>query len=512
MTKYSIRSFAVKFKEPSNNVSKPDQFIVELPFNQDGISFDNNRSDGNLDSNLTIPAELLPEIVVCEDIQFKIGNTADGQNNVVSSNGQQINLPQGKYNKLYILANASEDLSGSFVVDGVSYPLSIQKWTGFIGQHYVRELFFDDYKVDHINNAFVKRDNIAWYASHRHTPEKNDSYQYSYLYMYEINIPEGSKTLTLPQDGRIKIFAVTLGVEKNADIQILQTLYDDFKDNPSITLSTPQYVTKSMTSYDTEVVSIVSDSTLINSRGRFPGGGGGMPGGGMPGGGMPGGGMPGGGMPGGGMPGGGMPGGGMPGGGMPGGGMPGGGMPGGNARFGRSSSEEVVPPSINDYADINSRNNVSISYYPTGTSDSKTVYKNQSIELTSIFDSSSDAAGQEIKTIWFDNGEGRYLIDLQDTISIEKINFYFGEHSDRGKQMFSLWAADSKYDFSGSPVDQGWEYINLISSSSSSDGISVSFNDKLMCRYLLIISDGDWHGSDYFEHIDIFRDQKTTAK
>jgi len=53
--------------------------------------------------------KLIGDKVVSEDIAFNIGSRADGQNNAVSAEGQKIAFPAGKFNKLYILAAATED-------------------------------------------------------------------------------------------------------------------------------------------------------------------------------------------------------------------------------------------------------------------------------------------------------------------------------------------------------------------------------------------------------------------
>lgn len=91
-----------------------------------------------------------------------------------------------------------------------------------------------------INNAFTKRDNIAWYASHRHTPEANDAYQYCYLFKYEIALPKGTRSVTLPQNSEIKIFAITVANNKNEDVMPLQPLYDDFKNDKPMQLRTQE--------------------------------------------------------------------------------------------------------------------------------------------------------------------------------------------------------------------------------------------------------------------------------
>ena len=228
LSHYTIRSFAVKFKEASVKASFKQQ-TVELPFNTDVVSHDKNRHDGDFAHRRSLPAEMLPNEIVSEGITFKIGSKEDEANNAVSCKGQEISLPKGKYTSVYILAAASNDTNGTFELDGKSYDLGIQNWTGYIGQHYNRRFEIDGVTVRKIDKPYVKRDNIAWFATHRHLsyPSQNEAYQFSYLYKYEIAVPAGAKSIKLPDNDRIKIMAVTVadGVEQ---IHPLQPLYDDF--------------------------------------------------------------------------------------------------------------------------------------------------------------------------------------------------------------------------------------------------------------------------------------------
>ena len=236
MTKFMIRSFAVKFENTAVALAKPVQQSLEIPYTDDVISSDNNRADGNMTKGLSYPAELIPAVVTSEDINFKMGSIADGQKNAVTTKGQKINLPAGDFNKIYILAAATEDTQGDLKIGNQTIKLSVQDWTGWVGQHYSRTLAEKNTKVTEIINAYTKRDNIAWYASHRHSPNANDAYQYSYLYKYEINLPKGTKSIVLPKNENIKIFAITIANKTNDDVTPLQPLYDDFKNNKPVKL------------------------------------------------------------------------------------------------------------------------------------------------------------------------------------------------------------------------------------------------------------------------------------
>ena len=165
---------------------------------------------------------------------------------MLAADGQKINLPAGNFNKLYILAAATEDTQGDIKIGNQVNRLIFQNWTGYVGQHYNRVLYFNNLKVASITQAFTKRDNIAWFASHRHTPEMNDTYQYSYLFKYEITLPKGARSITLPKNSKIKIFAITVADKVNDDVIPLQLLYDDFRNDKPLQLRTKEYVTPEM--------------------------------------------------------------------------------------------------------------------------------------------------------------------------------------------------------------------------------------------------------------------------
>lgn len=71
-------------------------------------------------------------------------------------------------------------------------------------------------RTDKHHSRHIKRENIAWFASHRHNSDgTNALYCYSYLFAYPIDILAGAKTLTLPKNDKIRIVAVTVA-EVNA--------------------------------------------------------------------------------------------------------------------------------------------------------------------------------------------------------------------------------------------------------------------------------------------------------
>ena len=304
--------------------------------------------------------------------------------------------------------------------------------------------------------------NRTGFCTHRHAPEANDSYQYSYLYKYEINIPKGAKFVTLPKNNKIKIFAITVADDKKDEIVPLQLLYDDFNDNEPLKLRVAEIVTPELKPLSFKKQPLFSEN--IDER------------------------------------------------------M----MPRLRQYLKTEGLDTVVVktiPSLTDYADVNSGNNVTATYYPAGLSSKGITYSNQKIDISNILNSKN---GVLRDTIVFDNGEGRIVIDLQKPISIDKINLFFqsfrgrpsqtGTQSailrNRGQQIFSIWASTSGSDFTRDPKMKGWQYVGLYGVDGRSFGsadISYTFKNNLNCRYLMFISDGNWHGTEYIKQFDIFK-------
>jgi alpha-mannosidase len=240
LSHFTIRSFAFKLTPRSH--TEVIQSPVDLSFDQDVMSFDNNRTDGNMvpaydpidhGSVCNYPAELISKELISEGVKFKMGSTADLQKNVVTCKGQTIILPDGDFNRIYLLAAATSETSGDFTVNGKRVSLTIANWRGFIGQHYDRQFDLDGFTVKSIKEPYLRGDNIAWFASHWHFgyPTRNEPYSYSYIFKYEIKLPAHGNAISLPNNPKIKVFAITVATKEADEVQTLQPLNDDFRDS-----------------------------------------------------------------------------------------------------------------------------------------------------------------------------------------------------------------------------------------------------------------------------------------
>lgn len=232
---YEPRTFAVKLAPARDRVADPKSRPVTLHYDLAAASNANAQSDGGFNSaGEALAAEMLPAQVDYAGIEFKLAPSATGKADAVVARGQSVALPEGKFNRVYVLAaSASGDQEATFKVGDSAVKLDIEDWGGFIGQWDNRIWQFKEVPRKYpagftpppdapktetvmeftgkITPGYIKRAPVAWYCDHRHAADgKNEAYSYSYLFAYAIDLPEGAKTLTLPDNDKIRVMAVTV--------------------------------------------------------------------------------------------------------------------------------------------------------------------------------------------------------------------------------------------------------------------------------------------------------------
>jgi alpha-mannosidase len=227
---YQPRAFAVRL-QPSVGVAgaKPVSTPLTLTYDLDGISLDDVRTDGDFEGGRTIAGEMLPDTIVDRDIVYVTGPKTAGALNVVSCNGQTLPLPSASANAIALLVNSvGGPAQGVFSVGGHDTTIWIQDYAEPIAQwnnRLVAGSFVEE--ADEIAPGYINRQDVAWYASHRHNAHnENEAYQFTYLFRVLLPIPSGATTLTLPNNPRIRLFAAT-AVENLPDaVSPAQPLYD----------------------------------------------------------------------------------------------------------------------------------------------------------------------------------------------------------------------------------------------------------------------------------------------
>jgi len=245
---YQPRTFALKLAVSPVKMAMPAPQPVALPYDLAVASVDGAKSTMGFDGRgNALSAEMLPKDLSYAAVSFHLADAQDGKPNAVIAKGQTISLPSGNFNRLYILAASAEgDQKASFKVGEKSVDLTIQDWGGYIGQWDNRTWNKKQEPVPPRPGApavnpprmrttleytglvpgFIKRAPVAWFASHHHTAEgANEFYSYSYLFAYAIDLPANARTLTLPNNDKIRVLAVTVA-DETAQVKPAQPLYD----------------------------------------------------------------------------------------------------------------------------------------------------------------------------------------------------------------------------------------------------------------------------------------------
>jgi len=79
--------------------------------------------------------------------------------------------------------------------------------------------------LDRIRPGFVKRDELAWLATHRHDRTGNQPYIPGYVFRYGVDLPRAARALILPRNASLRVLAVSVASEPASGIRPAGPLY-----------------------------------------------------------------------------------------------------------------------------------------------------------------------------------------------------------------------------------------------------------------------------------------------
>ncbi len=253
-TPFEIHTFAAHLAPAPTHVAPAKWTSVALDYDASVATATGKPAEGCFDCSLqdptadgqghALPAEMLPASIDFDGARFHLAPS--GKNDAVIARGQNIALPAGDFDHVYILAAAAGgDRQAAFSVGDKSINVDVPEWTGFLGQWDSRSWNMRQESVPpepgssgaattrtvmdftgQITPGFIKRADVAWFASHRHgTDGSNEAYSYCYLFAFPLEIPPGAKTITLPRNENIRVLAIT-AVKDHVPSTPAQPLYD----------------------------------------------------------------------------------------------------------------------------------------------------------------------------------------------------------------------------------------------------------------------------------------------
>jgi len=231
---YQPRTFALRLGRATAKAASIRSVPVALEYDLATATNAGHASDAGFDGKgNALPAEMLPSEIAFNDVHFQLAPAKTGVSNALVAKGQAIDLPDGSYNRVYILAASSDgDQRAVFGIGSKKAELDIEDWGGFIGQWDDRiwsstDTSNDDYgDMIGLKPGFIKRADLAWYSDHHHNAAgKNVAYGYSYIFGYSIDLPRGAKTLTLPNNDKVRVLAISVA-DETPELTPAQPLYD----------------------------------------------------------------------------------------------------------------------------------------------------------------------------------------------------------------------------------------------------------------------------------------------
>jgi alpha-mannosidase len=231
---YQPRTFALKLGSAPAKLPEVHSAPVDLRYTAAVASNNGEKSGPGFDGKgNALPAEMLPSEIIFDDVDLRLAVAKTGSPDAVVAKGQTIKLPGGNFNRVYILAaSADGDQKASFDVGGKPVELNIDNWSGFIGQWDDRQWTSIDFEHDKygemtgLKPGYIKRADLAWYCSHHHNQTgENIPYAYSYLFAYELQLPQSAQSIKLPNNQKILILAMSVA-DANPKLQPIQLLYD----------------------------------------------------------------------------------------------------------------------------------------------------------------------------------------------------------------------------------------------------------------------------------------------
>lgn len=215
LTKYQPRTFAVRLQAPevAPTVEKVVSTPVALDYNVDMMSFDGKRNDASADIVYAYPAELMPETLVADNVEFSFGSKTDGQKNALRCAGQTLTIDRSVgQQKLYLLL-ASAEPNGStaeFLMGDVANTLHVPYYSGTVGQ-----------LASPFNTGTSYRsENIALAVTHSHAvgSSSNETMRQLYIYKYVLPLPRGVNSITLPRNSNLYVLAATVSNNKSDNV------------------------------------------------------------------------------------------------------------------------------------------------------------------------------------------------------------------------------------------------------------------------------------------------------
>ena len=227
MIPYQPRSFAFLLESAPLQIGQINSIPVALPLKLNVVSADGQGVEGMDDQHRSFPRELFPSKIKYKGVEFEMG-PPDGANAAIAC-GQVIQLPAGSGTmRLYVLTASSKgDLTGMMTINGKEQRRLYPDFSEMVGQ--ADSCIINGQRTvgsGRLAPGYIKPEPVAWISTHLHNAKgENEIYRLGYLFVHVYEL-DGAASVTLPNDDRLRIMAMSVRTAENDEIQPLQELQD----------------------------------------------------------------------------------------------------------------------------------------------------------------------------------------------------------------------------------------------------------------------------------------------
>ncbi len=204
---FALRSLLVTLAAPLSPLPAIQSAPVTIPFDHVASSFHGKGAVRFDRRGRSIPGELLGREIDSGGVRFTLGPLAPGEANALRCRGQRLELPEGPWRSVHLLACAvakGRRARAEIKIGDLRRSLDVGYWSGWLA------MGPDELAVE-ADFSPPSPAPIAWLGTHCHDRKGRDiPYRFSYLFRYDLALPKGARHLVLPSNQAIRLFALSM--------------------------------------------------------------------------------------------------------------------------------------------------------------------------------------------------------------------------------------------------------------------------------------------------------------
>ena len=219
---FSVATYKITLAATQTPAPASVQQPMTLAYNRRTATLPQFEGEADFEGGNSYAAELFPKDgkLEADGIQFTLADPTG--RNALACNGDTLTLPEGNWNRLYLLASSNEnDRVVTFTLGSgkkaVAQKCTVPFYSGFIGQW--------GHKGQTV--GYMKDADIAYVGTHTHDGEGDNPHIFGYLFRLSLDIPKGATSVILPADQHVYLFAATVAQEEQPAVTAATALFNN---------------------------------------------------------------------------------------------------------------------------------------------------------------------------------------------------------------------------------------------------------------------------------------------